>query len=330
MRPLTAGRLIAWWALALIVIVIAVTLAMCVGSTGGFGWPGEFALAIRRDRAIVAALAGMALAVAGVGYQAVLRNPLAEPYLLGASGGAALAAFAWTLAPVAIALPAVISGLGQQAFAFVGAMGAVLIVLGLAGARGVLEPTRAILVGVVVSILTGAIFALLAELFRNPGGNALSFLFGRVPDPSRVELWTIAVVSIATTLLTAMLAGSLAAVGLSSREATATGANVNRVRWMTLGIASLAAATATAVCGPIGFVGLMGPHVARLLVGPDPRRLLPVAAAVGAALLCFADAVGRFGSQALGTTIAAGIITNLMGGPFFLILLYSRRGRVVA
>ncbi len=202
------------------------------------------------------------------------------------------------------------------------------LVLLLAGGKGTLEPTRAILVGVVVSIICGGLFALLAQLFREPTGGAMSFLFGRIPDPGRVEKWSLICSAALVFVSLAALGGRLTSVGLSTSESAAMGVSVNSTRWLAIGIASLAAAAATAVCGPIGFVGLMGPHLGRLFVGPDPRRLLPIAAAIGAALLCLADAAGRFGSQWIGTTIAAGIITNLLGGPFFLFLLYTRRGRV--
>lgn len=330
MRTFNATHLILLWAIALALAAAAGGVAICVGSTGDFGWPDPFLLDIRRDRALCAALAGAALAAAGVGYQAVLRNPLAEPYLLGASGGAALAAFAWTLPPIVLSLPAWLAATGQQAFAFIGALLAVGIVLALAGGRGRLEPTRAVLVGVVVGVVCGGIFALLVQLFREPAGGALSFLFGRVPDPSEAQLWVLGGVTGACVLALAAGAGPLASLGLAESEAAALGVRVNRARWGAILVASLAAAAATAVAGPIGFVGLMGPHLGRLIVGPDVRRLLPIATALGAVLLCLADAAGRYAVQVAGTEIAAGVLTNLLGGPFFLLLLYGRGGRTAA
>ncbi len=332
MRPLTPTRLLLLWLACLATLAAAILLATAVGTTGGLGWPStdSFAFALRRDRAAAGVLAGAGLAMAGVAYQAVLRNPLADPYLLGASGGAALAAFAWTLPPVVLTLPAVFVAAGQQVAAFVGAGAAVGIVLVLAAGRGRLEPTRALLIGVVVGVVCGGLFALLVELFREPGGGALSFLFGRVPDPTRLELAMLAgVVGLAGLALAAM-GGPLATLGLDELEASAFGVNVNRARWLAIGLGSLLAATATAVCGPIGFVGLMGPHLGRLVVGADPRRLLPVAAVAGGLLLCLADAAARWGVREVGTVLPAGVLTNLMGGPFFLLLLYGRRGRVAA
>ena len=331
MRPLTPSRLILLWLACAALLAGAVLLATGVGTRGDAGWAAldAFSFGLRRDRAAAGALAGAGLAMAGVAYQAVLRNPLADPYLLGASGGAALAAYAWTLPPVVLALPAFLIAAGQQVAAFVGAGVAVGIVLVLAAGRGRLEPTRALLVGVVVGVVCGGLFALLVELYREPGGGALSFLFGRVPDPTLLELALLAGVVALSGLGLAAMGGPLATLGLDEFEASAFGVNVNRSRWLAIGLGSLLAATATAVCGPIGFVGLMGPHLGRLVVGPDPRRLLPVAAVAGGLLLCGADALARLGVRGTGTVLPAGVLTNLMGGPFFLLLLYGRRGRVV-
>ena len=328
MKPLTRRRLALTWLAALAAGAVGVLAASCVGSTGGLGWPAAEVLPYRLPRATVAAVVGASLAVAGVGYQAVLRNPLAEPYLLGASGGAALLAFAWTLPPAVLTLPAWAAAMGQQTFAFLGALGAVAVVLALAGGRGRLEPQRAVLVGVVVGVLCGGVFALLVQLTREPAGGAMSFLFGRVPDPTGGQLWTLCVVAGICTATLAAAAGPMSMLGLGELEAASAGVAVNGYRWLVLIVATLLAAAATAAAGPIGFVGLMGPHLARLIVGTDARRLLPAAAAFGAVLLCGADAAGRYAVQVAGTEVAAGVLTNLIGGPFFLLLLYGRRGRM--
>jgi iron complex transport system permease protein len=328
---LTPGRLAIFWGVAGLATAGAVLLAVFVGTTGPIGWPAaSFTAELRLSRALAAAGVGIALAMAGVGYQAVLRNPLADPYLLGASGGAALAAFAWNLAPVAQHLPEWLAMLGQGGVAFVGAIGAVAIVLALAGGTGRLDPARAVLVGVVIGILCGGVFALLAQVFREPGGGALAFLFGRVPDPSTGQLVFLGTATAGCGLLLALAGGGLTAVGLGEAEARSLGLRPDRVRWGVLIVASFLAASATAVAGPVGFVGLMAPHLGRLIIGPDPRRLLPVAGALGAALLLAADGVGRYGVRLVGTQVPAGVITNLIGGPFFLLLLYSRRGRLSA
>ena len=330
MRTLTGRRLAGIWLAAAACVAVACAAAVCVGTTGEVEWPTTALLDLRLDRAIAAALIGGGLAAAGVAYQATLRNPLADPYLLGASGGAALAAYAWTLPPVAAAMPGWLGIAGQPGVAFIGAVAAVAVVLALAGGGGRLEPTRAVLVGVVIGILCGGVFALLTRIYREPTGGALAFLFGRVPDPAAWQLWTLGGGVTLCLLLLAMGGGRLAAVGLGEAEAASLGVSPDATRWAALVVASLLAAVATAVAGPVGFVGLMGPHLGRLVVGPDPRRLLPVATAVGAVLLLLADGLGRYGVRWVGTTVPAGVVTNLIGGPFFLLLLYGRRGRTSA
>jgi iron complex transport system permease protein len=325
--PLTGRRIALGWAAALAVVAACIAAASLVGSTG-FGVNSAAIHQLRLERALLAAAAGAALATAGVGYQAVLRNPLAEPYLLGVSGGAALAAFAWTLP--ALALPSFVEAAGQNLFAFLGGLAAVAVVLALAGGRGRLEPQRAVLVGVVLAVFSGGVFALLAEVVRQPAGGGLAFLFGRIPQPTPLQIITLVVVTVAAAVWLTADARATSAVALSEDEAAAVGISIDRARWSILIVASLAAATATAVVGPIGFIGLMGPHLARLLVGGDVRRVLPAAFAVGAALLCLADAVGRSAAGWIGTDIAAGVLTNLAGAPFFLLLLYRRRGEVAA
>ncbi len=316
------------WLIAGVCVCVACVVGLLVGTTGGVAWPSGFALSIRLDRVTTAALVGASLAAAGVGYQATLRNPLAEPYLLGVSGGAALAAFAWTLPQ--LAWPAAFAAVGREVAAFAGGLLAVMIVLVLAGGRGRLDPGRAVLVGVVVSVLCGGVFALLVQLVREPTGGAMSFLFGRIGATTLAQRLWLGVSCVFTCGVLAFIGGRLSGMGQSDDEALALGLGVNKLRWTTIAISSLAAAVATGVAGPIGFVGLMGPHLARSIVGVDPRRVLPAAVACGAALLVLSDATGRFAVQIAGSEVPAGVVTNLIGGPFFLVLLYARRGRTAA
>ena len=289
-----------------------------VGSTG-VGVPSPFARGYRAERVLVASLLGAALASAGVGYQAVLRNPLADPYLLGAAGGAALAALLWDV------LGLTLVG-GQIACAFAGALLAVAVVM-LAGARRGLEPAGLILVGVIVNATCGALFVLAWSLARaRPGGGALDYLIGGIRDVEPARLYLAAGLTLGGYLVTAALGGRLNALALGDDEAASLGVRVAGVRWATLGAASLVTAAAVALSGPIGFVGLVCPHLARLLVGGDVRRALPIATAGGAGLLVLADAMSRgLGHRAaLGTVLPVGVLTALLGGPFFLLLLRRR------
>ena len=333
-RPLTAARLCSLYLLAALAWLAVVGLCACVGSTGDFAWPAnDFVRSARLDRVLLASLAGAALAGGGVAYQAVLRNPLADPYLLGASGGATLAAFVWTIPT--LALPAFALALGRQGFAFAGAVMAVGVVLGCAGGTGRIEPTRAILVGVIVSALCASVLMLLVHLNATPGGvgAAATLLFGAIdPNLTTTQRTIAATIAGLGTLGLAAVAGGLNAAALGEDEAASLGLGVDRLRWVALGLASATVAAAVAVAGPVGFVGLIGPHLGRLIVGPDNRRLLPIALCLGASLLAVADAATRGLSRttALGTVLPVGVLTGLLGGPFFLLLLYGRRGRVHA
>jgi iron complex transport system permease protein len=328
----TAGHLALLYGVSAVAWAVAAGICLLVGSTGQLGWPAGALLEVRGERVLLASLVGAALAGGGVAYQAVLRNPLADPYLLGASSGATLASYVWSL-PAGLGGAAVI--LGQHGFAFAGALAAVAIVLVIAGGTGRLEPTRAILVGVIVSAVCGSVLMLLISVYTSPagGGGAISVLFGSIRTtlsvPERAAGGGLALVAV---VVLAAVAGRLNVAALGEDEAQAMGVHVNRLRWLALVAASLLVAAAVAVGGPIGFIGLIGPHVGRLIVGPDNRRLLPVALALGAILLAGADTATRAlsSSRNLGTVLPVGVLTGLLGGPFFLALLWSRRGRIHA
>lgn len=336
MKRLSAGKLLLWWVLALVGWEVIAILCLTVGSTGRFiAWPTPEVLELRRERVLLASLVGAGLASAGVGYQAILRNVLADPYLLGASSGATLFAFAWTLPAAALGGSAWAVTLGQQGSAFIGALLAVLTVLLLAGGRGRLDPTRAILVGVIVSTICGSLLMLLIPLFATPGGIAGSFevLFGKIRTGlTASEIRLAGILILGSTLVLVAVAGALNAAALGEEESRALGVRIGRLRWIVLCTSSLGVAAAVAIAGPIGFIGLVAPHLGRLLTGPDNRRLLPVALALGAGLLAIADtgvrALAR--PELLGTALPVGVVTGLLGGPFFLLLLWSRRGRLNA
>jgi len=282
---------------------------------------------------LLASLVGAALSAAGVAYQAILRNPLAEPYLLGVSSGASLAAYLWRFPVLGTLLGAAGVAVTQQLFAFAGALAAVAVVFFLASRRGRVEPLTLLLVGVIVNAVNGSIYLLvnaLAKDMTGGSGGEIAFLVGVIQtnlEPRQV-IATAVVVAVGWTVL-AYLAGQLNTAVLSEAEAESLGVRIHRLRWIALVVASLMTASAVAVSGPIGFVGLVGPHLARLLVGHDQRRLLPVATAMGAGLLALADGASRLlAMESLaGSVLPVGILTGLLGGPFFLLLLWQTRGR---
>ena len=321
------------WSLGQLLIVLlasvalwAVLAAAClaVGSTGWrFPDPSN---PERMEPVIIASIVGAALAAAGVVYQAILRNPLAEPYLLGVSSGAALAVYVWTL-PLAVGT--VLDQVSQQSSAFVGALVALVIVFMLAQRRGRLQPVTLLLVGVIVNAINGAIYLLLyyINLRRNLSsspGEAFGFLVGGIKSYLLVEqIASAGVVVLVGWIVLLYLSGQLNVAMVSEAEAEALGVRIQRLRWIGLVVASLVTAAAMSISGPIAFIGLVCPHIARLVVGNDQRRLLPVATALGAGLLALADA----GTRVLGSVpqvgqVPVGVITGFLGGPFFLYLLW--------
>jgi iron complex transport system permease protein len=311
----------------------AALLCLCVGSTG-FSWPDAAAWEFRAPSIFVASLVGAALAAAGVTYQAILRNPLADPYLLGVSSGASLLVFLWAL-PFGTST-ALLASFSQQGFAFVGALASVAIVFLLAQRRGRLEPITLLLVGVIVNAINGSIFLLLYELTlkqdtSSQTGGIFRFLIGGIQTNITANQKAAAALFIALGfVLLLAISGQLNVASLGEAEAQSLGVRIHRLRWMAMIVASLVTASAVAISGPIGFIGLICPHLARLIVGHDQRRVLPVATALGAALLALSDAGSRLLSQErfVATALPVGVITGLLGGPFFLLLLWQGRNRI--
>lgn len=312
-------------------------VGLLVGSTG-VGVPTAAQLGSRLEVVLLASIVGAALAAAGVTYQCVLRNPLADPYLLGVASGASLGTMLWRFPATLAGFGGVVATVGQPAMALIGALVASGTVLAFAGggwgrARleggggGRLEPVTLILVGVIVSSVCSAVVLLLLSLRPEilAGGGGLSgVMIGALQtNLSVTQLVLAAGVLLAGLVAMTLLAPSLAVSTLSDPEAAALGLRIVRLRWLALGVAGVVVAGAVAVSGPIGFVGLVCPHLGRLLVGPDPRRLLPVATALGAGLLCLADGLCRVLAmqQLVATLLPVGVITALLGGPFFLVLL---------
>jgi iron complex transport system permease protein len=279
---------------------------------------------IRAPRTLGAWLTGALLGLAGATAQGLFRNPLADPYLLGVSSGASLLSLLWyvgVLSTVAIPLQAA----GQQAFAFMGALASIAVVFIVASRRGRIEPVTLILVGVIVNAVNGSIYLLI--YFRHPEivdrGGVFTFLVGGIQTNLTRQQEVLAAICVAAGyFLLQYLTGQLNVASLGEAEAEAMGVRIQRLRWAGLVIASIITASVVAISGPIGFVGLICPHLARLITGQDQRRLLPAAAALGAALLAVADA----GSRSLfHTQMPVGVLTGLLGGPFFLLLLWRSR-----
>ena len=272
---------------------------------------------LRLPRVLTAMLVGLALAVAGVTFQALLRNPLADPYVLGTASGAALGAAIAVLIPVRF----VILEFGLlHGLAFIGALVSVYTVYRLSRTSGLAPLTSLLLTGYAVGSLLAAGLAMAMYL----SGAALRQIFTYLLGSFDAASWTrlagaLPIVAVATAAIL-LRARSLNGLLLGEETAANLGVNVARERGILLGLASLATAAAVAISGLIGFVGLVVPHVVRLIVGPSARLVLPLSAIAGAALLAYADLVARMLGE-----IPVGVVTAVLGAPFFLLIL--RRAR---
>jgi iron complex transport system permease protein len=272
---------------------------------------------LRVPRVLTAMVVGTALAVAGATFQGLLRNPLADPYVLGTASGAALGA------AVAVLLPIRFVFLGfslLHGLAFVGALVSIYTVYRLSRISGLAPLTSLLLVGYAVGSLLAAGLAMAMYLSGAALRQIFSYLLGGFDSASWPQLaGTFPLVAIGTALIL-LRARSLNGLLLGEEAAAHLGLDVRRERAILLALASLVTAAAVAVSGLIGFVGLVVPHVVRLVVGPSARLVLPLSALAGAALLAFADIVARAAGE-----IPVGIVTALIGAPFFIVLL--RRAR---
>ena len=275
----------------------------------------------RLPRTLAGAVVGAALAAAGVVFQGLLRNPLATPFTLGVSSGAALGAmlaitFGWGLGLFGIS--------GVTAASFAGAGGAVAIVYALARARhGGLSTNVLLLAGVTLNAFFSALilfvqfFADFTDVYR-----MLRWLVGDLDVASYQPLVAALPLLLVSFTLFAWIARPLNLLSLGADSAEAHGIDVRQAQRVAFFSASLATGAAVSIAGPIGFVGIIIPHLVRLLVGADHRVVLPASALFGAAFLVLCDLVGRIVMPPI--EIPVGVITALIGGPFFLWLLLKR------
>ncbi|HET6381208.1 MAG TPA: iron chelate uptake ABC transporter family permease subunit [candidate division Zixibacteria bacterium] len=284
---------------------------------------------LRLPRVLTAMLVGGALAMAGAAFQAVFRNPLADPYIIGTAAGASLGAVIGIVLPVllpALALGAGTSLLGiglVQVLAFAGGLGTVLLVYAVARSGGRVPVVTLLLTGYAVSSVLAAAVALLMFSSGRALAAVFSWLMGSLADASWPELAFAAPLVAASLALLVVRWRGLNLLLLGDAAAGNLGLDVEREKLVLTMLATLATSAAVAVSGTIGFVGLVVPHLLRLAIGPDHRLLLPASLLFGAALLALAD----LGARLIGG-VPVGVVTALIGAPFFLWLL--RRSRAAA
>jgi iron complex transport system permease protein len=292
------------------------------GEAGGAA--ADIVLRVRLPRVVLAALVGASLAVAGTLFQALLRNPLADPYILGVSGGAALGGIS------VLALGGAL-GLSYSAVplaAFAGAIVTILLLFAVSGGAGRLSPTTLLLTGVVFNAFASASIVFLASVAGLvEGAGIFLWLIGNLSD-ARFDMAGWVAAFLALGLACALpLARGLNLLALGEEPAAQLGLDVERVKRVLLAATSLMVGAAVSVSGLIGFVGLIIPHLLRLLFGPDHRLLLPAAALGGAAFLVVCDTVAR--TLLEGRELPVGAITAVAGGPLFLILLRRHHARAL-
>jgi len=295
------------------------SLLILVGERGD--WPASYErilLGVRVPRVLMAAVVGGSLSVAGVSFQALLQNPMADPYIIGVSAGAALGATVGII------------GLGSLGFklvpplAFLGALGAMTTVYMLAK-RGPRVPVVPLLLsGVAVSAFLSAVVSLLMVTHRERLDRVVFWLMGGLTGASWERLLSILPYTVVGFCIMYYFSRDLNALLFGEEQAAHLGVEVERVKAILLFTSTLVTAAAVSVTGLIGFVGLIVPHLMRLLTSPDHRILLPAAALGGASLLVVSDMLSR--TLLSPAEIPVGILTAMMGGPFFLYLLYRRKG----
>ncbi|MEJ2206447.1 MAG: iron ABC transporter permease [Gemmatimonadota bacterium] len=279
-------------------------------------WVRTIVVDLRLPRALLGALVGGGLAVAGATFQALLRNPLAEPYILGISGGASVGAV--------LMLATGIAGAGSWTLplaAFLGALLAIVLVFGVATASGRGMDVRVLLLaGVVVAAFFSACIALILSVSEaRTVQSAVLWIMGSLANAGWSNVIVAAVYTLPATVLLIGLARPLNLLAIGEETAQYLGTDVERVKRLALGVAALITAAGVAVAGVIGFVGLVVPHAIRLLVGSDHRALLPLSFLAGAAFLALADLVAKL--VLAPTEIPIGVITAFVGVPLFLVLL---------
>ncbi len=306
-----------------ILCVGIVVLRLMVGSNS-FGFSdNQTIMDLRLSRVAVGGIVGASLGLAGALLQSLLRNPLAAPGLMGLSAGAGFAVTLTTLiAGTAIsASAAAFPALG-------GAIGVLILVWILSQRRGLIDPVMMILIGVIVSVILGAATMLLASMMPDRGFSISRWMMGMLREDIEVwDIWIAGGVLVLIVVWSFIAARSFDAMALSEDEARSVGVRIGMIRFGQLVGAGALTAISIVLAGPIGFVGLVCPHIVRVLAGPAHRSLVIGSALCGFVLVVGADTFVRLVTTDAGR-IPIGVVTSLIGGPVFLVLLLRQRRSV--
>jgi iron complex transport system permease protein len=320
------------WPVLVLILIAALFVATCAGNewaspfdvvravTGDVAMRSRLLLEWRMPRVLAAALVGALLGLGGVVFQGVFRNPLAEPYLLGSAGGAALGATVALLVPLGIS-----QDVSLPVLAFSGAWASTALVIAVSRVAGAVDAAGILLAGVAIAAALGALRSFLMLALSDDNVNlqvVLSWVLGGVQTPTWGMLGLFAVITAICLSGTLLFARGLDLLGLGETMATGFGLNVSRFVAIAILAASVVVAAAVAFGGLVAFVGLASPHIGRWLVGPMHRPLIPATALIGAIIVTLADAIAR--SALPPSEIPLGLVTAIAGGPFFIVLLARR------
>ena len=272
---------------------------------------------LRLPRILLAIFAGAGLSVSGVVFQALLRNPLADPYILGTSSGAALGA------TVALLLGFSSYYYGVPLLAFVFALLSLILVYKLAQLNGKMSATTLLLAGVIVNTFLSGVITLLMSLNRKELYEIIFWIMGSLDQTDMTLIKTTGAIVLVSTAVLYLYSHYLNVITLGEDKAQTLGVGVETLRKILFVLVSLIIALVVSVCGMIGFVGLIMPHIGRLLVGPNHKVLIPVSGLLGAIFLILCDVLAR--TIAAPIEIPIGVITALAGAPFFLYLLRRKK-----
>lgn len=302
----------------------AVAGSLFAGSTPFAETTATILWEVRLGRAVLAFLAGAALAASGVVFQGLFRNPLADPFVAGVSGGAALGAVAMAV----LGVQTTALGLGSStAAAFAGGLGAAFLAYRLAQVRGRVPVASLLLAGFAIGAFCGAVVSILLLFNSRSWGEVVQWLMGFINDTNPWDRVVVLAPCLAASVaVMAVQARDLDVLLLGEEPAAQLGVDVERSKRWLLAAGATAAAAAVATCGIVGFVGLIVPHVLRSVVGPRHRALLPASLLGGGVLLVLADVAARLVSP--GRPLPVGAVTALLGAPFFALLLRRKATRV--
>ncbi len=268
---------------------------------------------IRLPRIFLCIIVGAGLAVAGAIFQGLLRNPLADPFIIGTSSGAGLGAV------IAIFLGVSLSNLGIPLFAFLFALLSIILVYNIAGTQGKTSIQTLLLAGIIVSSFLSALMMLIMSLNRKEISNILFWIMGNLTENNTGLIKVCGIFVLLSIFIVMLFARDLNIMSLGEETAGQLGIETEKTKKFLFVLASLIVGAVVSVSGMIGFVGLIVPHITRMIVGPDHRILIPSSALAGAILLIIADTIAR--TIASPVEIPVGIVTALFGAPFFIYLL---------